>query len=141
MNRYRIAQIMAGVSAVAFFVAAWLHTSGYRAVVQQARRGVSGVAPVVAALWLAYGAAMVVLGGMISLVAVGRIRDGRWILVLAGCFPLMTVLLQLQLLEFTRSSAMLSTVAAVSIAAAVVFPSTREPPRSPEQGTVGHDHV
>jgi hypothetical protein len=126
MTRYKAAQILAGVSAVAFFVAAALHTSGYRAVVQQARRGVGGVAPLVAALWLAYGAAMVVLGGMVSLVAVGRVREGRWILVLAGCLPFITVLLQLQLLQFTRSSAMLATVAALSIAAALVFPSTRE---------------
>lgn len=128
MTRPRIAQVLAGVVAVAFFVAAWLHTSGYRAVVQQARRGVSGVAPVVAALWLAYAAAMVVLGGMVSLVAVGRIRDGRWVLALAGCFPLVTVWLQLQLLEVTRSTAMFAIVAALSIAAAVVFPSTRESP-------------
>jgi hypothetical protein len=128
MTRSKIAQVLAGVSAVAFFVAAGLHASGYRAVVQQARRGVGGVAPLVAALWLAFAAAMVVLGGMVSLVAVGRIKEGRWILALAGCLPVITVLLQLQLLEFTRSTAMLATVAAVSIAAAVVFPSMRESP-------------
>jgi hypothetical protein len=126
MNRYKTAQVLAAVSAVAFFVAAGLHVSAYRAVVQQSRQGFAGVAPLVATLWLAFAAALVVVGGIVSLIALGRVREGRWILALAGCLPLITVVLQLQLLAFTRSSAVLTVVAAVSLAAAAVFPSTRE---------------
>jgi hypothetical protein len=45
------------------------------------------------------------------------------LLALAGCYPLVTVLLQLHFLGFTRSVAIFSVVAAVSFAAALTFPT------------------
>lgn len=125
MTRDQLARMLAGVSALAFFVAGGLHASGYRAVVLQAREGFTGLAPLVAALWLAFAAAMLVLGGIVALVALGRAGGGRWILGLAGGFPLITVLLQLRLLGFTWSTAMLVTVAALCLAAAVLFPQPK----------------
>lgn len=126
MTRYQTAQVLAGASAATFFADAALHASGYRAVVLQAQQGIGGMTPTVSALWLAFAAALVVLGAMVGLVALGRVREGRWILALAGCFPLITVLLQLLLLGFTRSTALLAAVAVVTLAAAVAFPSQRE---------------
>jgi hypothetical protein len=82
----------------------------------------------VATLWLAFAVALVVLGCMVALVALGRVREGRWILALAGCLPLVTAFLQLGLLGFTRSTAVFATVGAVNIAAAIAVPSKREPP-------------
>jgi hypothetical protein len=123
VTRYQTARILAGVSAFGFFVAAGLHTSEYREVVLQAQRGFSGLAPLVSALWLAFVAAMLVLGGIVTLVALGRVTGGRWLLALAGCLPLLTVLLQLHFLGFTRATALLALIAAVSFGAAIVFPS------------------
>ncbi len=123
MTRYKTAQILAALSALAFVVAALHHASGYRAVVLQAREGFSRLSPFVAVLWLAFGAALLVLGGIVSLVARGGVKGGRWILALAGCLPLITVLLQLGLLGFSASTAMLATVAVVSFGAAVAFPA------------------
>jgi hypothetical protein len=128
MTRYKTAQVLAGVSAVAFFVAAGLHASGYRAVVLQTQQALGVLAPLVAALWLAFAAAMLVLGCIVGLVALGRVPAGRWIVALAGCFPFITVLLQLDLLGFTRSTAMLAAVAVVTLGAAFAFPTMRRPP-------------
>ena len=127
MNRHRIARLLAGTLSLGFFVAAGLHMSGYRPVVLQAERGVSGLAPLISTLWLAFGAALFVLGIMVGLVAVGRITEGRWVLALTGCFPLVTVLLQLQFLGFTRWTAIFSTLAVVSLVAAIVFPDMTRP--------------
>jgi hypothetical protein len=126
MTRYKAAQVLAGVSAFGFFVAAALHTSGYRQVVLQAQQGFSGLAPLVSALWLVFAAAMVVLGLMVTLVAFGRVIGGRSILALAGCFPLVTVVLQLHFLGFSPPVAILSTLAAVSFGAAIAFPTVSE---------------
>ncbi len=123
MTRYKTAQILTGVAAFGFFVAAGLHISGYRQVLLQAQQGFSGLAPLVSALWLVFAAAMVILGVMVTLVALGRVTGGRWILALAGCFPLITVLLQLRFLGFIPPVAILSTVAAVSFGAAIAFPT------------------
>jgi hypothetical protein len=122
MTRYKTAQVLSGVSAFGFFLAAGLHVSGYRQVVLQAQRSFFGETPLVAALWLAFAAALAVLGVMVTLVVLGRVTGGRWILALAGGFPLVTVLLQLHLLGFTRATAILSAIAAVSFGAAIAFP-------------------
>ena len=127
MTRHRIAQVLAGVSAFGFFLAAGLHTAGYRQVVLQAEQGFSGLGSLVAALWLAFDAAMVVLGGIVTVVALGRVARARWVLTLAGSFPFVTVLLQLHFLGFTRPTAILSTIAAVSFGAAIVCPSVSQP--------------
>jgi hypothetical protein len=70
---------------------------------------------------------MAVLGVVVSFVVLGRIKGARWIIAVAGCFPLITVFLQLGFLGFTRATAMLATVAVVSLGAALVFPRTEEP--------------
>lgn len=126
LTRSKAARALAGLSAAAFLVAAGFHLYGYRAVVLQAQLSLGSPAPLVAALWLSFTAAMLVLGVMASLVALGRVREGRWILGLAGCLPLLTVLLQLRLLGFTRSTAVLAAVAVVSFAAAFVFPGRED---------------
>lgn len=126
MTRYQIARILAGVSAFGFFFEAGLHTSEYRRVVLQAQRGFSGLAPLLSALWLAFAAAMLVLGAIVALVALARATGGRWILALASCFPLVTVLLQLHFLEFTRSTAILSSIVVISLGAAIAFPSVTQ---------------
>lgn len=123
MTRYQIARILAGVSAFGFLFEAALHTSQYRRVVLQAQRGFSGLVPLLSALWLAFAAAMLVLGVIVALVALGRATGGRWILALATSFPLLTVLLQLHFLEFTRSTAILSSIVVISLGAAIAFPN------------------
>jgi hypothetical protein len=127
MTRYQIARALAGVTAFGFFFQTGLHVSQYNQVVLQAQRGYGGEGPLVAALWLSFGAAMLVLGGMVTLVALAKVRAGRWLLALAGCFPLITVLLQLQLLGFTRSTAILAGIATVSLGAAILFPNQPQP--------------
>ena len=123
MTRYKTAQVLAGVSACGFFVAAGLHTSGYRQVVLQAQRGFSGLAAFVATLWLTFAAAMAILGLLVTLVVLGRVTGGRSILALAGCFPFVTVVLQLHFLGFTPPVGIFSIVAALSFGAAVSFPA------------------
>lgn len=127
MTRHQLARLLAGALSLGFFVAAGLHVYGYRPVVIQAERGVSGLGPLVSTLWLAFGAALIVLGILVGLVAAGRIAEGRWVLALTGCFPLVTVLLQLQFLGFTRWTVVFSSLAAVSLIAAIVFPTTPSP--------------
>ena len=127
MTRNKSAQVLAGVSALAFLVAAGIHASSYRQVVLQAQQGISGLTPLVATLWLTFAAALLVLAGIVGLVALGRVGGGRWVLALAGCFPLITVVLQLLLLGFTRATAMLAAVAVVTFAAAVALPGESEP--------------
>ena len=125
MTRYQTAQLLAGVSAVGFVLAAGLHTSEYRGVVLRAQQGFAGLAPFVAALWLTFAAALVILGLIVTLVAFGRVTPGRSILALAGCFPSVTVVLQLHFLGFTPPVAVFSAVAAVTFAAALTFPTGR----------------
>jgi hypothetical protein len=127
VTRYQIARILAGVSAFGFFFEAVRHTSEYRQVILQAERSLSGSAPLVSALWLAFAAAMLALGAIVALVALARVTSGRWILALAAGLPLVTVLLQLHFLEFTRSTAILSAIVVVSLAAAIAFPSATQP--------------
>jgi hypothetical protein len=124
MTRYQTARVLAAMSASGFLLAAGIHTAGLRRVVFQAQRGLSGLAPpFVAALWLAFAAALGVLGLMVTLVALGRVTGGRAILALAGCFPAATVVLQLHFLGFTPPVAILAAVAAVSFAAALALPT------------------
>ena len=69
MTRYQTAQLLAGVSAVGFVLAAGLHTSEYRGVVLRAQQGFSGLAPFVATLWLTFAAGLVILGLIVTVVA------------------------------------------------------------------------
>jgi hypothetical protein len=132
MTRYQTARVLAGVSAVGFLLAAGLHTAEYRRVVPQAQLAFSGLAPFVATLWLTFAAAMVILGLIVTLVAFGRVTPGRSILALAGCFPAITVILQLRFLGFTPSVAIFAVVAALNFAAALTFPPVRRlaPPQT-----------
>ena len=123
MTRSRAAQLLAGVSAVGFLLAAGLHASEYRGVVLHAQQGFAGLVAFVATLWLTFAAALVILGLIVTLVAFGRVTPGRPILELAGCFPAVTVILQLHFLGFTAPVAVFSAVAAVTFAAALTFPT------------------
>ncbi len=123
MTRYKTAQVLAGVSAVGFLLAAGLHTTEYRRVVLRAQQGFAGLAPFVATLWLTFAAALVILGLIVTLVAFGRVTPGRSILALAACFPAVTVVLQLRFLGFTPPVAIFSAVAAMNFAAALTFPT------------------
>ena len=125
MNRFNAARVLAGTSAVGFFLAAGLHASGYKQVVLRAAQGV-GCSPLeMAALWLAFAAALVLFGMMVVLVTLRWVTGagGRWVLALAGCFPLLTVLLQLRFVGFIPPVVTLSAVAAVTFAAAFVWPA------------------
>jgi len=123
MNRFNTARALAGLSAFGFFLAAGLHVSGYRQVVLQAEQGV-GCSPLeLGALWLAFAAALLVFGVLVVLVALRRISGGRWVLSLAGCFPLITVLLQLRLVGFIPPELTLGAVTVVTLAAALVWPA------------------
>ncbi len=123
MTRHQTARVLAGVAGFGFFLEAGLHLYEYRQVVRQAQGVLSGLLPLVSALWLAFAAAMLVLGSMVTVVALGRVAAARWILELAGCLPVVTVILQLHFLGFTRPTAILSGVAVVTFAAALLFPS------------------
>lgn len=127
MKHAKIARLLAGVGALGFFVAAVLHTSQYGNVVAQARQASVQVASLMAALWLAFAAAMLVLGIMVSVVARGRVSGARLILGAAACFPLATVLLQLRYLGFIPPVPILSTVAILTFAAAAMWPAAAEP--------------
>ena len=126
MTRFNTARVLAGVGALGFFLAAALHTSAYRQVVLQAQQGFAGTASVVAALWLAFGGALLLFGTMVALVGFGQVTGARWILALAACFPLITVVLQLRFLGFIPPVVILSTVALVTSAAAVVWPGVKQ---------------
>jgi hypothetical protein len=127
MTRSETGRVLSALAALGFFVAAVIHLSEYRGVVQQAQQGLSGQTFLVATLWLTFAAAMLVLGAIVGLVPFGRVTGGRWILAFAGCFPLITVVLQLTLLGFTAATAVLLAVAIVTFAAAIVAPSTAAP--------------
>ena len=129
MTRFRTAQILTWVSALGFFVEAARHAAQYRPVVFHASQGFSSLIPLVATLWLAFAAALVVLGLIVTLVAVGRAGGAKWLLALAGCFPLVTAILQLHFLGVTRATAVLALLAAISFAAAIVFPKPALPAR------------
>lgn len=127
MTRQRAAQILAGTAAVGFFVGAGLHTSGYASVILLAQQGPAGLASLVSALWLAFTAGMVVLGMIVTLVALGRVGGACAVLLCAAGFPLATAVLQMRFLGFIPPVAILSTIGALSIAAAVALPQVREP--------------
>jgi hypothetical protein len=125
MTRSKTAHLLAVASAVGFLLAAGLHATEYRRVVLRAQQGFSGLAPLVATLWLTFAAALVILGLIVTLVAFGHANPGRSILALAGCFPAITVALQLRFLGFTTPVAVFAAVAALSFAAALTFPTAR----------------
>ena len=124
MNRFNTARVLAGTSAFGFFLAAGLHASGYRQVMLRAAQGVGGSPLEMAALWLAFAAALLLFGVMVALVALRRVTGGeaRWVLALAACFPLLTVLLQLRFVGFIPPVVTLSAVTAVTFAAAFLWP-------------------
>ena len=74
-------------------------------------------------LWLAFAAALLVFGVLVVLVTLRRISGGRWVLALAGCFPLITVLLQLRLVGFIPPELTLGAVTVVTFAAALAWPA------------------
>jgi hypothetical protein len=127
MTRYETGRVLSMVAALGFFVAAGLHLSEYRGVVLHAQQGISGQTFLVATLWLAFAAALLVLGAIVCLVPFGRVGGGRWILAFAGCFPLITAVLQLILLGFTAPTAVFLAVALVTFAAAIASPSAAAP--------------
>jgi len=123
MNRFQTGRALAGLSAFGFLLAAGVHTSGYRQVVLRAGQGV-GCSPLeLGALWLAFAAALLVFGVLVVLVTLRRISGGRWVLALAGCFPLITVLLQLRLVGFIPPELTLGAVTVVTFAAALAWPA------------------
>src|ERR1041385_2137109 len=60
MTRSKTAPLLAVASAVGFLLAAGLHATEYRRVVLRAQQGFSGLAPLVATLWLTFAAALVI---------------------------------------------------------------------------------
>jgi len=127
MTRQRAAKFLTGLSAFGFFLAAGLHTSGYGSVVLLAQQGPPGLASLVSALWLAFTAGLILFGLVVTLVALGRIPRSRMILILPSCFPLATAVLQVQFLGFIPPVAILSTIAALGIAGALVSPRATQP--------------
>jgi hypothetical protein len=122
MTRHRFARALTELSAVGFFIAAMLHTSGYQSVTLLAQQGPSGLGGLVSALWLAFSAAMITLGLIVAILARGQVGGARAILVLVACFPLATAALQLRFLGFIPPVAILGTIALVSFAGAVASP-------------------
>lgn len=127
MTRQRSAQTLAGLSAVGFFVAAALHTSGYGSVRLLAQQGPPDLAPLVSALWLAWAVGLVVLGVLVTLVALGRLPGARVVLLCAAAYPLATAVLQLNFLGFIPPVGILSGIGVLSVAGAIVLPSVRQP--------------
>ena len=127
MSRHRAAQTLAGFSALGFFIATGLHTYEYGTVRLLAKQGPPDLAPLVSALWLAGGAGLIVLGILVTLVALGRVAGARPVLLCAAGFPLATAALQLAFLGFIPPVAILSTIGGLSIASAMILPSVQEP--------------
>lgn len=123
MTRNQVSRVLIGLSALGFFIGAALHTSGYNSVVLFAQQGPAGLGALMAAVWLAFTAGMIVVGLIVDFVALRQMAGARAILVLAACFPLAAAALQLRFLGFIAPVAILSTIAVLSVAGAAVLPT------------------
>jgi len=127
LTRHKFARGLTGLSAAGFFIAAMLHTSGYQSVTLLAQQGPRGLGGLVSALWLAFSAAMIILGLIVAILAREPVGGARAILVLAACLPLATAMLQLRFLGFIPPVAILGTIALVTFAGAVASPRSPDP--------------
>ena len=123
MTRQRTASILAWAAALAFLVTAALHASGFAAVTALARRGPPDVVPIVAMLWLAFSAALALLGLVAAVAAWRPGPPARGVLALAGVFPIVSAVLQLCYFGPIAPAAVLAFDGALALAAAVALPS------------------
>jgi hypothetical protein len=114
MTKQRVATVTAAIGAGLLFATAGLHLSAYSAVVSQAP---TDLQPLVAALWVAVGATLII--GAILAVAVTPlfIVRRRVLLAIAALAPLSIAVLQIAYLGFLPPTALLLFDAAVLIAA------------------------
>lgn len=120
MTRRRIGTALTVVAALAFFATAGIHSTGYSSVTALTADASPDLAALVPALWLAFSMDLVVVGLIVGVVAFGTVRGGRPILFCAALNPLGAAGLQVYYLGFIPPTAVLLTVATLTLAAAAV---------------------
>jgi hypothetical protein len=113
--------IVAAVAAVGFLGTAALHGTGYDTIVELAAEVPSDLAPVIPALWLAFSLDLAIVGLIVAVVAWRRPRGGPAILILAAMQPLGVAILQLSSIGFVPPTAILLTLALITIVAGALL--------------------
>jgi uncharacterized membrane protein len=120
MTREATIRFLTGLSAAAFLLSAALLVSSYRSIVASAQQAPADIATLVPALWLAFTAAMIVFGVIVT--ATTR-RDGlnpRLTLFLVALFPTATGICFVRFLGFMSVTVILFIVAGLTLAAAAM---------------------
>ena len=123
MTRRRIGTALTAAAAISFVVTAGIHITGYDSVSALAREGPADLASLVPALWLVFAFDLVIIGLIVGVVAIGGATGGRLIMVLAALCPLGAAGLQICFLGFIPPTAILVTVAALTLMAAGMRPA------------------
>jgi hypothetical protein len=121
MRRQQLARIVAGFAAIGFLGTAALHSTGYDSVAQLAAEVPSDLAPVMPALWLVFSLDLTIVGLIVAAVAYRPAPPGRLVLVIAAFCPLGAAALQLLFIGFVPPTALLLTVGALTLGAAVLL--------------------
>ena len=124
MTRRRIGTALTAAAAISFVATAGIHSTGYDSVTALAREGPADLAALVPALWLVFAFDLVIIGLMVGVVAIRGATGGRMIMVLAALCPLGAAGLQIRFLGFIPPTAILLTVAALTVVAAGVRPAS-----------------
>src|SRR5919109_595496 len=98
---------------------------GYNTVTQGAAAGGNDVRNLMAALWIGWGIGQLLFGVIVAMLAKSTSPQRTTILLLAACYPLATVSLQLVYLGLIFPEALLGTTSALTIIAAVPAPTPR----------------
>jgi hypothetical protein len=121
MTRHQLARIVAGCAAATFLGTAALHSTGFDSVVQLVAQLPSDLVAVMPAVWLVFSLDLVIIGLIVAAVAYRPAPPGRFILVVAAFCPLGAAALQLVFIGFVFPTAILLTVGALTLGAAVLL--------------------
>ena len=130
MTRPKLASTLGFITAACYVVVATLHGSAFGDISELARKGPAELVPHVAIMWWTFSATLVLLGAIIAVHARNPAANRRAVLVLAGCFPLTTVILMLCYLGWFGPELILGLLAILSFVAAAVCPKPERPGQS-----------
>ena len=122
MTRPKLASTLGFITAVCYVVVATLHGSAFGDISELARKGPAELVPHVAIMWWTFSVTLVLLGAITAVNARNPAANRRAMLVLAGCFPLATVVLMFGYLGWFGPQVVLGPLALLSFATAAVCP-------------------
>ncbi len=112
--------LLARIAAIGYFVTMGLHVYAFAQIMIVAKAGPGHLSDLVSVLWLAFSVALLVLGAIVWASAPAGTPRRRVTLLLVAVFPLAGAVLQVVFMGLIAPEAILGTVGALTVAAALV---------------------